>query len=239
MLVLSLAALPAGADDQIIKKDGTSISGQINGVSNGQVIVTSRASNGSTVKLSYYITDIQSVLMQPPADLAKARGGTPDVSIPILEPLVKQFAGLPSDWVADAMVQLADAYDATGKSVQAGAIYDQINQLYPGRGYTNLAVAGKAKMSLQQGKIDEALAMLQPVIDKANQNLAPSPADGRLYANIFLVYGQALEKQKKLPQALEAYLTVKTMFYQNPTLVESAEQSIKTLRDQNPGLGVE
>jgi hypothetical protein len=80
---------------------------------------------------------------------------------------------------------------------------------------------------------------LQPIIDQANQDLAPSQSEGGLYATAFLVYGQALEAQKKLEQALEAYLTVKTMFYQNPALADQADQMAKKLRDQNPGLGVE
>ena len=79
---------------------------------------------------------------------------------------------------------------------------------------------------------------MQPIIDAANKDLAPSQSDGGLYATAFMVYGQALEAQKKLDQALEAYLTVKTMFYQNPTLADQADQLAKKLRDQNPGLGV-
>jgi hypothetical protein len=94
-------------------------------------------------------------------------------------------------------------------------------------------------MSFEAGKIDEALAAVQPIVDEANKNIAPSPTDGATYAKAFLVYGKALEAQKKPQQALEAFLTVKTMFYQNPNLVAEAEQLAKTLRDQNPRIGIE
>ena len=80
-------------------------------------------------------------------------------------------------------------------------------------------------MLLSQGKIAEALAAVQPVIDAANKTVAPSAADARAYASAFLVYGQILEAQKKYPEALEAYLTVKTMFYQNPALVDQSDAS--------------
>ncbi|MEI9998147.1 MAG: hypothetical protein WDO13_02725 [Verrucomicrobiota bacterium] len=48
-----------------------------------------------------------------------------------------------------------------------------------------------------------------------------------------------LESRKQFPQALEAYLTVTTMFYQNPSLVAEADHYAKDLRTKNPGLGVE
>jgi hypothetical protein len=54
-----------------------------------------------------------------------------------------------------------------------------------------------------------------------------------------LVYGKILEVQKKPQQALEAYLTVKTMFYQNKMLADQADELAKNLKDQNPHLGIE
>jgi tetratricopeptide (TPR) repeat protein len=166
------------------------------------------------------------------------KSAAPAEIVAALEPLVKQFAGLPSDWVVGAMAQLADAYAALGKADQALAIYNQIDTLYPNSPYHAQVVAGTAAMSIQQGKFDEALAAVKPLVDKANQDIAPSPSDGALYANAFLVYGQALQAQKKLEQALEAYLTVTTMYYQNPALADKANQLAKKLRDENPGLGV-
>lgn len=227
------------ADDQITKKDGTVITGQITGVSGGQVMVSIRSPNGGIAKLSYDLSLIQSVTMTPPAALATIQGAEPAAVITALEPVVKQYAGLPADWVVEAMGQLATAYNAQGQADHAADIYNQIDTLYPNSKYHAQAVAGKALLSLKQGKIDEAIADVQPTIAEANKNLAPSPGEGRLYANAFLVYGQALQAQKKLPQALEAYLTVKTMFYQNPALVEQADQLAKSLREQNPGLGID
>ncbi|HEY0257642.1 MAG TPA: hypothetical protein VGC39_09385 [Candidatus Methylacidiphilales bacterium] len=234
LLALVFPALP-GKADEIKRKHGKVITGgQIVKVADGKVIVNI---NGGTVP--YYLSDIQSVTMPPPAAMANMKDPTPATAAAILDPLVKQYAGLPADWVVDAMVQLAQADDALGKSDLATNLYNQIDQLYPGSPYLIQAVAGKAKSSLQHGKVDEAIAALQPLIDKANQNVAPSPSDGRLYANAFLVYGQALEAQKKFSQALEAYLTVKTMFYQNSTLAQQADQLAGKLRQENPGLGVD
>lgn len=236
-----LLALRSIADDQITKTDGSVIPGTIVGVSDGQVTIKTHDSSGGLAKFPITITDIKSVSMATPADVTKvqAEGVAPSAVIAALEPEVKQFAGLPVDWVVAAMAQLAEAYASQGQADRALAIYNQIIQLYPGSTYENVAKAGQAEMSFKAGKIDEALAAVQPIVDQANKNIAPSPLDGALYAKAFLVYGQVLEAQKKTRQALEAYLTVKTMFYQNPLLVDQADQFAKNLRDQNPGIGIE
>ena len=239
-LALVLMSLPSLADDKITKKDGTVISGQIISVSNGQVMFQSQSSTGSIVKLPYYLTDIQSINMVTPeaVNKVKSANAAPADVVAALEPVVKQYAGLPADWVPAAMVQLAGAYNALGQADKALAIYTQIGTLYPGDTYTPFVKAGQAEMKIKEGKVDEALADLRPIVDKANQDVAPSPSDGVLYANVFLVYGQALEAKKSNDQALEAYLTVTTLYYQNPALADKASALAKKLRDANPGLGV-
>ena len=94
-------------------------------------------------------------------------------------------------------------------------------------------------MLLAQGNVEQALSTVQPVIEAANKTVAPSPSDARAYANAFLVYGRILEAQKKYPQALEAYLTVKTLFYQNQALVDQSAQLVQNLRAHQPGVSVD
>jgi tetratricopeptide (TPR) repeat protein len=225
-LLLSSAFSLSAQADQIVKTDGTAIDGQITGVSDGQVGI--RIGTGSSI---VYLSDIKSVTMDTPAAMTGLKNPTPAQTIAALEPLVKQYAGLPADWVPDAMSQLADAYDAQGQGDKSSQIYAQMKPPYP--------ALGQAKHALKEGHVDEALAAVKPIIDDANKNVAPSPSEGRLFAKAFLVYGQALEAQKQFPQALEAYLTVKTMFYQSPALVTQADQLAQALRAQNPGLAVD
>jgi tetratricopeptide (TPR) repeat protein len=233
-----LPALALAADDQITQKSGAVITGKITGVSDGQVMVTSTTSNGGVARVPYRLSDIKSVIMTPPPEMAQVKDQPPATVVAALAPLVKAYAGLPADWVLDAMGQLADAYTDQGQTDQAAAVYAQINQLYPGSPYTNIATAGEANLLLKAGKADQALATLQPVITAADQTVSPGASDARAYAAAFLVYGQILEAQKKFPEALEAFLTVKTVFYQNQALVDQSDELVKKLRVTDPGVSV-
>jgi hypothetical protein len=241
LTVLAFLALHSVAEDRITKTDGSVISGRIAGVSGNQVMFEGHTSSGGVAKFPVSIIEIQSVAMETPAEVTKAEapGVPPNAVIAALEPQVKQFAGLPTDWVVDAIVQLGDAYAAADQVDRALATYNQISQSYPNSAYEKVATAAKAGLSLKAGKVDEARAMVQPIIDEANKDVAPSPSSGAIYAHAYMVYGQVLEAQKKPQQALEAYLTVKTMYYQNPDLAAQADQRAKNLRDHNPGLSIE
>jgi tetratricopeptide (TPR) repeat protein len=241
VLALILSTVSSTAEDQITKKDGSTITGQVLGVSDGRVMVQSTTSRGGVAKGLYPLTDIKSVDMAVPAAVTavQAPGTTPAAVVASLEPAVKQFAGLPAIWVVGAMAQLAEAYAAENQPDRALAVYNQILQFYPGSAYETVAKAGMAGMDLKAGKIDEAFNAVQPILERADKDIAPSPIDGAIYASAFLVRGQVYESQKKPQKALEDYLTVKTMFYQNPTLVDQADQLAKSLRDHNPGLGID
>lgn len=237
-VVLTLRGL---ADDQIVKTNGQTVTGTILSVSNGAAMVQAAGPSGGNAKFPVPLADIKSVTMTTPPAVAKAGApNTPPAQvIAALEPPVKQFAGLSAPWVIDAMAQLGDAYAQVGQTDKALAMFNQITSLYPNSPYTAVADASRAQVDLEAGKIDDALKIVQPIVAKANQDIAPSPTDGSTYAKAFIVYGRVLEAQKKLPEALEAFLTVKTMFYQNPNLVAEADHYAQDLRTKNPDIGIE
>ena len=233
--------LRAVADDQIVKTDGTTVSGRITGVSDGAATVESQIAGGGKANFPVMLADIKSITMAAPPAVAKAEAPNtpPGQVIAALESPVNQYAGLPAGWVVDAMAQLGDAYSQVGQTDKALAIYNKIGALYPNSPYTAVADASRAQVDVDGGKIDDALKIVQPIVDKANQDIAPSPVNGSTYAKAFIVYGRVLEAQKKLPEALEAFLTVKTMFYQNPNLVAEADHYVQQLRAQNPDIGID
>lgn len=229
------------ADDQIVKTDGTTVSGTILGVSDGAATIQNQIPGGGVAKFPVMLADIKSVTMATPPAVAKAQApNTPPGDVmAALEGPVKQFAGLPATWVVNAMAQLGDAYSQVGQTDKALAIYNEIGALYPNSPYTAVADASRAQVDIDANKIDDALKIVQPIVAKANQDIAPSPIDGATYAKAFIVYGRALQAQKNMTGALEAFLTVKTMFYQNPNLVAEADHYVQDLRTKNPDVGVE
>jgi tetratricopeptide (TPR) repeat protein len=186
-------------------------------------------------------SDIKSIAMDPPAAVKQVQAPnkpTPGEVIAALQAPVNQYAGLNTKWVVDAMAQLGDAYSQVGQTDKALEIYNKIGALYPNSPYTAIADASRAQVDIDAGKYDDAMKIVEPIVTKANQDLAPSAIDGSTYAKAFIVYGRVLEAQKKLPEALEAFLTVKTMFYQNANTVAEAEHYAQELRKQDPTLGV-
>jgi len=228
------------ADDQIVTTAGQTFTGQIIGVSGGAATVEQRKGT-SVAKFPVMLADIKSITMDTPAAVTAAEkpGTAPGDVIHALEGPANQFAGLPAPWVVDAMAKLGDAYSQVGQTDKALEVYNKIGSLYPGSAYVNIANASRAQVDVDAGKFDDALKIVQPIVEKANSDLAPSPVDGATYARAFIVYGRVMAAQKKLPQALEAFLTVKTMFYQNPSAVAEADHYAQDLRTKNPGLGVD
>ena len=239
-LATACLTLRVVADDQIVTTSGQTFTGQITGVSGGAATVEQRKGT-SVAKFPVMISDIKSITMDAPPAVkqVQAPGTPPGDVIHALEGPANQFAGLPAKWVVDAMAQLGDAYSQVGQTDKALEIYNKIGSLYPNSAYVNIANASRAQVDVDAGKYDEALKIVQPIVDKANSDLAPSPVDGATYARAFIVYGRVMAAQKKLPQALEAFLTVKTMFYQNPSSVAEADHYAQDLRSKNPGLGVD
>ena len=242
--IVALAAvgltLRVVADDQIVKTSGDTVLGHITGVSDGAATIEQR-NGASLAKFPIMLADIKSVTMDPPPEVAKveAPNTPPGEVIAALQAPVKLYAGLPAKWVIDAMAQLGDAYSQVGQTDRAIEIYNEISSLYPNSPYIAVADASRAQVDIDAGKVDDALKIVGPIVEKANKDLAPSAIDGAAYAKAFIVYGRALEAQQKLPEALEAFLTVKTMFYQNPNLVAEADHYAQDLRAKNPDIGVD
>lgn len=184
------------------------------------------------------IANIAKIKMATPPELVSLNKSDAQNVILILDPLVKKFKGIPVDWYVDAMGALAEAYVATGKSTEANELYTQIEKQFPGSPYVIKANVGKARAALAKENMDEAIRLLDPLIEAANKTAAPNFEEGRLYGEAFLVKGIALEKKGDLEGALESYLTTVTSFFHHTDVVKQAEEQANKLRTQNPKLVV-
>ena len=233
LFFLAIVSITVGhAEDKVIKQDGSTMNGQVVGVSGSQVQLQME-----TGTIGLPLADIKSVEMPMPAALAEVKNGTPEQILAVAEPLVEKFKGLPADWVVQAMVMAGNAYAAQNNLEKSSAVFAEIKSLYGNSSSSSEAAVGMARLALQQGKTDDALTLLQPLIEKAQQTLSYSPSEGLAYGSAFLLQGQALQARSDAPGALEAYLKV-DIFSPDPSVLQAASQRIEALHTDHAGLTV-
>lgn len=229
--VLSLADVSAWAQDKITKTDETVMTGQIVGVLNNQIQIKLPV---GTVGVP--VAQVKAVEMKVPAEVAASVNASPAQIISTLGPIANTFKGLPADWAVEAMAAVADAYSAQGDGAKAHELYVEMGKLYPGSRYLIKANVGLAKTALQNKQPDEALKLVQPLIEQSAQKFFYPEAECRLYAEAFLVQGHAFEAKGQFSEALASYLMTSTVFYQNETINAEAVTRVAKLREANPKL---
>lgn len=233
-VALVCATSTVRAQDKIVFTDGRVQKGTILGAGNGKIQMRVGSGGVSSGELDIPVSQITSIDMAAPSQLAQAAGKKPPVAIALLAPLVGQFRGLPAAWLVDAMGQLAAAYSDNNQPDKALALYEEIKTTYPNSKFEMVATTGIAREELKQGNTQKTLSLLKPVIKASNENLMPSSGDSRLFGDAYLVRGQAFESAGMHDQALESYLAVITVFYHNPRAVAEAEKRTEELRAKKP-----
>lgn len=234
LLIMGLihAASPCGAQDKIVNERGETIEGKIVKVTpSGAPVV--RMANG--IETAVPKDTIRTILMQPPPGLADARKALAAEQYPqvlaSIEKDAQAFTGLQVDWVIEALGMVADAYLATGKKSEAGAIYRKMETDYAESPYAVKAKVGLAKISVSVNRLPEAEATLKPILDRALTLLAPPEAEQRVFADAAFVMGQLEEARGQKQEALGNYMKVITLYPLNPSLVSQAEARVRALRE--------
>ncbi len=229
------AVLDGDAAGRIVKQDGATMEGEVTGVSGDQVQVKLEA---GTIGMS--LSQIKSVEMPAPKEIAALQADpnpAPATVLATAEPLVKNFEGLPADWLVDALVLIGNAYASQGDYEKSAAVFEKIKKTYGDRSYSLEANLGLARVALKQNRVDDALPLLQPLLAKARESISHSPSESRMYGEAFLLDGQALEAKGDAPGAFEAYLTA-NIFNQDPAAFQVADGKAQALRTSHPGLKV-
>ncbi len=227
------AAGPCPAQDKIVTSRGETIEGKIVKLTPSGAPVVRMANGIETAVPKESIR--YPILMQPPPGLDEARKALAAEQYPqviaAIEKDVQAFAGLQVDWVIEALGLVADAYLATGKKSEAGAIYRKMETDYADSPYAVKAKIGLAKISVSVNRLPEAEAALKPILENAAKQLAPPPAEQRVYADAAFVMGQLEEARGNKQEALENYMRVVTLYPLSPSLTAQAEARVKALRE--------
>ena len=100
---------------------------------------------------------------------------------------------------AISLFGMGSALEVQGKTADAGPLFTQLKTYYPWSPKVIEANFGIAKFDIQQGKTDDALKLLTPIVGNRN---VPSA----LRANAFLYIGDIYTAKNKPDDAIDAYL---------------------------------
>lgn len=219
-----------------VVKMGTAgqLEGKVVGLKDGMIQIQS--ASGVT---PFPLTSVTEVIMPPPPEFDQTASLPAAQAIPILEPLVAQWKGVPADWVPAAMARLAKAYLDVGKISEGSILYTQIDTTYPNSSYHSLAVIGKALVAMRSGAAAGALTQIQPLLDQAKSVTLPAPADEENYTQLFIAAGQIAKAQNKPELALEYFMKVKVLLYRYPAGQILADKEIDELRKKYPSVAVD
>jgi tetratricopeptide (TPR) repeat protein len=97
---------------------------------------------------------------------------------------------------------------------------------------------GQAQIAVAKGEIDKAMELLEPLQQLSVQQESVTRSEAGFFARVFYNLGEAHSKTGNLAQALENYLKVSTIFYQDEALADVAAEKARELKEQNPDLHV-
>jgi TolA-binding protein len=115
---------------------------------------------------------------------------------------------------ATSLFGMGTALDKEGKSADAGRMFAQLKAVYPWSPKLLEATFGIARSQMQQGKLDDALKLLVPIVSSRS---APTS----LRATSFLLIGQIQEAKGNIDAAIDSYL--KTAAYYSSVADAAAE----------------
>ena len=233
LTLVTAAALPLGAQDVILLKNGSTREGKITGLAAGNIRL--QIDSGST---GIPLAEVREIRMEAPAefDAATARLASGDAAgaVTALQKINDSFAGLPAPWAERAAALLGDAKLAAGDKAGAAAAYDQLNKTYPQA--AALANLGRARLAVDDGKFDQAAPLLAPLLANSGKTAFPAPADAPPLSQAYYHMGRIEEAGGDFPAALASYLKASAVFPFDKTAATSARQRADALRAGHAGL---
>jgi tetratricopeptide (TPR) repeat protein len=222
---------PALSQETITLRGGQTQQVQILGVTPSGI----KVQMGDAVMVQPF-SNIVSVTMNPPPEFSAATAayGTGDIhrALTLVDSLVTNYRGLPTDWARESMRMLGDVYIALGQVPQAEAAYKDYQRAYPGAAADDVNV-GLASVDIANKDYAAATAKIQPVLDQALKQRNLPNASAALIGRAFYLSGMIKEQSGDLPGALEDYLRTVTIFPEDRVAAAVAQASADSLRKEH------
>jgi tetratricopeptide (TPR) repeat protein len=229
--LLLATALTGSAQDKIQMTSGAVHEGAIFKVD--AATVTFRMAAGD---VAFRRTDIARVEIQrlPQVDGALQAVQTKKCAeaIPVLKAVTDRYLNLDVPWLQQAWAVLGDCQAATGQRAAATETYKKLLELYPLSSYALKARIGLGQGLASEKKYDEALALLEPVLQPLREQLLVSPADNYFLGQAMIVLGDCYQQKGELTKALDCYLSTVVLYYRDPEAVAEAQRKADELKEK-------
>ncbi len=226
ILLILLIALPVhmslAEPSQVVFKNGRSL--PISYLSlEGDKFVMKVAAEGYTIGQIFPLASVDHIFGEKPAEINQAialmlRGKAREAR-ELVEPIVEKHrisAKIPGSFWPDAARVLLLTHAMSGDNGNVTTLSREISSVTGAQGVDPFQLLGNALLLPPTTKVEERLLAMR---DLTADNL---PSDVRAYASFFL--GNILKKEKKTPEALEAYLSVPCLYPSGGLILNAAAE---------------
>jgi tetratricopeptide (TPR) repeat protein len=180
------------------------------------------------------LDQITAVRMDPPEKFLEAleawQAADTTRTLSLLKPLIENYRGLPAPWMERASALLGTVLVESGDTDAAAAAFAEFQETYPQA--QGLAELGLARLALARGDTDDARTRIEPIVETARTTLLPDSTKSSEFAQALHLMGQILEQDGALSDALEHYMLVTTVFYQDAAVATKARERADTLANE-------
>jgi len=225
-----ISTIPASGQDVLVLTNGQRREAKITGIDGDKIKF-----KAGPVESSLPLAQIQSVTMEAPKEfqqaLEKWQAGDAAGTLKILTPLVTTFRKVPAPWAELASALLGEVLIANGDVAGAEKAFADFQAAYPQA--TGLADLGLALLAIEKGDFTAADAKARPVAEQARKTLLADSAKGAEFGQALYIMGAVEENAGNLPEALDNYLLVTTVFYSDAATADKARQRAEALAKKN------
>jgi hypothetical protein len=209
-VLCQVAIADAAEDVRIVFQNGNSIPLSAVTLQGDKLVVTGSA-EGFTQGQSFPAQSADHVYGERPMAIRQAVAlllmDNPKDALKQLEPIIaahRSTAKVPGNfWLESARAALV-AYALTGSTEKVSEIGKEISDATPAQGIDPFVSLGKALLLSKSVAVEDRLVALQDL------TVGSQPTDVSAYASFFS--GNLLKEEKRVPEALEAYLSVSCLF---------------------------
>ncbi len=213
VLLFSSFTLPVFAADHIVLKDGQVHDGQVTKADANNVYIKMAFGELSFPKSDI---DFQKSTFDKPAGydaaVAAVKAEKFSDAVAALKPIVDRYAGLPTPWAQDAMLQLGDAYIGLKDFAPAKKTFDSFAALYPQSPLLGGLKAKYARILIEQKDCSQAMQSLQEMLDPLLKKDSLTEQEELAAANALIALGDCQREAKAYNDALDSYLLVVAVF---------------------------